>query len=70
MVGLFYQIELRVLSSNFFDWAAPDEARREMKKPTFAKATVGAVGRTGQISNNFIRDLRAVTAFFEQVGEL
>ncbi len=28
------------------------------------------VGRTGQISNNFIKDLVAVSAFFEQVGEL
>ncbi len=28
------------------------------------------VGRTGQISNNFIKDLRAVTTFYEQVGEL
>ena len=33
------------MSSNFFDWAAPDVARK--KKPTVAKAMVGEVGRTG-----------------------
>ena len=30
----------------------------------------GQVGTTGQISNNFIRDLLAITTFYEQVGGL
>ena len=48
IAGFFkLSVELSMPSSNFFDWAAPDEAHREMKKPTFAKASVGGVGRTG-----------------------
>jgi len=40
------------------------------QKPALRAGLVIYVGKTGQISNNFIRDLRAVQSFFEQFGEL
>jgi hypothetical protein len=36
------------------------------EKPAVAKAMAGEVGRTGQLSNQFIQDLKEISSFNEQ----
>jgi hypothetical protein len=42
-----------------------ENAAHQIKKPTIAKAMVGGVGKTGQVSNLIIKDLEKIKDFLE-----